>query len=215
MRLAYRHAYLRTVKSTFTQWVQYSSQSHPTPNEVENGEIPEEPLSKLSPEAKKLAAKAMLGRALAKLQRYTAHRAVRAEEYRLARRQWYMFRLKVSFRKIVANVDDEKKTRLKVQQSTSQNAHEKNMSSRVVRHVRSKYRSHQTAKKSHEERFKRNAIVCLGRMRQNTLLRLRRATKSLCRMKLKRQFGAWASVVAIASTYRQLMASPSAISNLP
>ena len=57
MRLAYRHAYLRTVKSTFTQWVQYSSQSHPTPNEVENGEIPEEPLSKLSPEAKKLAAK--------------------------------------------------------------------------------------------------------------------------------------------------------------
>ena len=60
------------------------------------------------------------------------------------------------------------------------------------------------AKRSQEERLKRNAIVCLRRMRQNTLLRLRKATKSLKRSKLKRQFGAWASVVAIASTYRQL-----------
>ena len=117
-----------------------------------------------------------------------------------------MFRLKVSFRKMVANVDDEKKTRLKVQQAV----------------LRCKTRTKKTcfrgwydtcapnieainmAKKSHEERLKRNAIICLRRMWQNTLLRLRKATKSLSRKKLKRQFGAWASVVAIASTYRQL-----------
>ena len=162
--------------------------------------------SELSPEAKNLAAKAMLGRALVKLQRYTAHRAVRAEKYRLARRQWYLFRLKVSFRKMVANVDDEEKRRLKVQESVLRcNVRKKKTClRRWYDTCAPNIEAINMAKKSHEERLKRNAIICLRRMRQNTLLRLRKATKCLRRKKLKRHFGAWASVVAIASTYRQL-----------
>ena len=94
----------------------FLSVERPLRNKVENERIPEKSPG-LFPHVVRLASTAMLRRALLKLQRYTAHRAVRAEEYRLARRQWYTFRLKVSFRKIIANVDDEKNIRLKVQRS--------------------------------------------------------------------------------------------------
>eukprot|EP00943_MAST-04B_sp_MAST-4B-sp1_P004299 g4299.t1 len=204
MRIAYRHAYLRTVKLTFTQWVDYC-QTRSAPNDIEKKTSPEDP-SILSIDGKRLAAKAMLRRALVKLQHYTAHRAVRAGQYRLARRQWYMFHLRVSFRKMVANVDDEKSTQLKVQEAV--------LRGRI--HIQKlcllgwydvcapNIQAIKVARKSQEERLKRNAIFCLRRMRRNTLLSLRKAAKSLKRGKLKRQFGAWASVVAVALTYRHL-----------
>ena len=78
MRMAYRHAYLRTVKLMFTQWVEYCSQPKPAPNEAGNRAMPQV-ASELSPEAKNLAAKAMLGRALVKLRRYTTPCCSRGE----------------------------------------------------------------------------------------------------------------------------------------
>ena len=89
MRLAYRHAYLCAVKLMFSQWAEYVSQAHSAQKKLVDEKFSEHsPV--LSADAERLASKAMLGRALLKLQRYTAHRAVRAEEYRLARRQWYV-----------------------------------------------------------------------------------------------------------------------------
>ena len=73
--MAYRHAYLRTVKLMFTVGGVLQS-TKPASNEAGNRAMPQV-ASELSPEAKNLAATMLT--CVGKVARYTAHRAVRAK----------------------------------------------------------------------------------------------------------------------------------------